>query len=46
MMMMIGMEYPKAKDWFELVDISRDRGFPMLEILEYRWREEAPSPLV
>jgi hypothetical protein len=40
-----GNEYPKAKEWFELVDISRDKGFPLLQVLDYRWHEDAPTPI-
>jgi len=38
-----GQEYPRAREWFELVNISRDKGFPMLQILDYRWHEDAPA---
>ncbi|ELR21142.1 uncharacterized protein ACA1_283490 [Acanthamoeba castellanii str. Neff] len=41
----VRLEYPKAKEWFELVDISRDKGFPLLQVLDYRWHEDAPTPL-
>ncbi|ELR16546.1 uncharacterized protein ACA1_168160 [Acanthamoeba castellanii str. Neff] len=32
----VRLEYPKAKEWFELVDISRDKGFPLLQMARGR----------